>query len=181
MESKNENISRIQRVSAMFRQLFTVLIFFIPIATSMYWLLFNYLPSGLTARLPVSASQSFSFSTLFFAFLISLIPMSVAVYGAINLKELFKLYEKAIIFSEKNVSYLRRLGYTLIFWVISNFIFTVLISIVLTFNNSPGERKMVAQLDISDIGTLIIGAVVVLVSWVMSEASRLADEQIHTV
>ncbi len=69
----------------------------------------------------------------------------------------------------------------MIFWVVANFVFVVLISLVLSFNKLPGERVMVAQLGVSDIGTLIIGAVIVLVSWVMKEASRLEDEQAHTV
>jgi len=165
----------------MFRLLFAALVFFIPILTLMYWAFFNYLPVGFTTELPVVVTQALSINTLFMAFLVSLIPMSVATYGAINLKALFKLYEKAIVFSEKNVNCIRRLGYTLIFWVIANFVFVVLISIVLTFNNLPGERAIVAQFGVSDIGTLIIGAVIVLVSWVMHEASKLEDEQAHTV
>ena len=115
------------------------------------------------------------------ALLSSTIPLSVAVYGAINLRELFTLYEEAIVFSEKNVNCIRRLGYTLVLWVVANFIFVILISIVLTFNNMTGERVIVAQLGVSDVGALIIGAVIVLISWVMSEASRLEDEQAHTV
>lgn len=181
MKIENENINRIQRVSGTFRLLFTVLIFFIPIVTLMYWMLFNYLPDGLTTELPVKVSQALPLKTLLLAFLVSLIPISVAIYGAINLKELFKLYERAIIFSERNVNCFRRLGYTLISWVFANLIFVVLISIVLTFSNLPGERVMVAQFGVSDVGTLIIGAVVLLVSWVMKEASKLENEQAHTV
>jgi len=64
---------------------------------------------------------------------------------------------------------------------VANLIFVTLISIVLTFNNVPGERLVVAQLGISDVGTLIIGAVIVLVSWVMKEASKLEDEHAYTV
>jgi len=177
----NENIIRIQRVSRKFRLLFTFLMYCIPIVTLLYWLLFNYLPIGLTTELPVVVNQALPLQTLILAFIVSLIPASVAIYGAINLKELFKLYEKAIVFSEQNVKCFRRLGYTLIFWVVANLIFVMLISTVLTFNNLPGERMMVAQFRISDFGTLIIGAVVVLVSWVMNEASKLEDEQAYTV
>ncbi len=101
--------------------------------------------------------------------------------GAISLRELFKLYERAIVFSERNVNCFRRLGYTLISWVFANLIFVVLISVVLTFNNLPGERVVVAQFGSSDVVTLIIGAIVLLVSWVMEEASRLENEQAHTV
>jgi len=181
MKSENENINRIQRVSGTFRLLFTVLIFFIPVANLLYWLFFNYLPVGFTTELPVVVSQALPFKTLLLAFLVSLIPVSVAVYGAINLKELFKLYERAIVFSEQNVNYFSRLGITMISWVFANLIFVVLISVVLTFNNLPGERVMVAQFGVSDVGTLIIGAVILLVSWVMKEASKLENEQAHTV
>ncbi len=174
-------MNRIQHVSSIFRFLFTALIFFIPIITLMYWLFFNQLPAGFTIELPVITNQTLPFNTLLMALLVSMIPMSVAIYGAINLKELFKLYEEAVIFSKKNVNCIRRLGYTLILWVVANFIFVVLISGVLTFNNPPRERSIVAQLGASDIGALIIGAVIVLISWVMKEAARLKDEQIHTV
>lgn len=178
---KNENIDRIQRVSHKFRLLFSALIFCIPITILMYWLFFNHLPIGFKAELPVAVNQALPFKTLLLAFLVSLIPTSVAMYGVINLKELFKLYEKAIVFSERNVRCFRRLGYTLIYWVVANLIFVILISIVLTFNNTQGERMIVAQFGISDFGALIIGAVVVLVSWVMNEAAKLEDEQVHTV
>lgn len=178
---ENKNLNRIQRVSGNFRLLFTVLIFCIPVFTLLYWLFFNYLPVGFKTELPVAVSQTLPFKTLLLAFLVSLIPTSVAIYGIINLKELFKLYEEAVVFSKKNVKYFRSLGYILIYWVIANFVFVVLISVVLTFNNTLGKRMMVAQFGISDIGTLIIGAVIILVSWVMNEASKLEDEQVHTV
>jgi len=178
---ENNNIHRIQRVSSRFRLLFTVLTYCIPAFTLLYWLFFNHLPVGFTTHLPVEVKQALPPKTLLLAFFVSLIPASVAIYGVINLKKLFSLYEKAIVFSEQNVKHFRCLGYTLISWVFANLIFVVLISIILTFNNSPGDRVMVAQFGISDIATLIVGAIVVLVSWVMIEASKLEDEQAHTV
>ncbi len=181
METDSENINRIQRVSGTFRLLFTVLIFCIPIITLLYWLFFNVLPVGFTTDLPVVVNQTLPLKTLVLAFLISLIPAFVAIYGMINLQKLFTLYEKAIVFSGQNVKCFRHLGYALIYWVLANLVFTILISIVLTVNNSPGERMIVAQFGISDIGTLIIGAVIILVSWVMDEAAKLEDEQAHTV
>jgi len=181
METDSENINRIQRVSRTFRRLLTVLIFCVPVITLMYWLFFNFLPFGFTAELPVAINQTLPLKTLLLAFLASLIPVSVAIYGMVNLQKLFKLYEKAIVFSEQNVKCFRHLGYALIYWVFANLIFTLLISIVLTFNNAPGERMMVAQFGVSEIGTLIIGAVIILVSWVMNEAEKLEDEQAHTV
>ncbi len=178
---KNEDMSRIQRVSGKFRWLFAVLIICTPLFMLLYWLFFNYLPSGLTTGLPAPVNQSLPLVTLMLAFLVSLIPLSVAIYGLFTLKRLFTLYENAIVFSVKNVQCFRHLGYTLISWVFANMVFVTLVSIVITFNNPPGERIVIAQFGISDIATLIIGAVVVLISWVMKEASKLENEQAYTV
>jgi len=180
---ENENLIRIQRISGKFRLMFAVFLYAIPIVIFLYWLLFNYLhlPVDITTELSAVINRPLTFQTLLLGFLVSLIPASVAIYGVFNLKELFKLYEKGIIFSEQNVKYFRHLGYSLIYWVVANMVFVTLMSIVLTFNNQPGQRMAVARFDLPDIGILIIGAVVVLVSWVMNEASKLEDEQAHTV
>ncbi len=178
---ENENMHRIQRVSGIFIVLFTVFIIGIPVFTLLYWLFFNSLPAGFTTELPVSAKQTLPPATMTLAFLVSLIPASVAIYGLSTLKKLFQLYTKAIVFSEKNADCFRRLGYTLIAWVFANMIFTTLISIVISYGNPPGERMMVVGFGTSEISTLIIGAIVVLVSWVMNEATKLEDEQAYTV
>jgi hypothetical protein len=142
---------------------------------------FNHLPSGLVTDLPVVASQALSLPTLLLAFLVSLIPVSVAIFGLIALKDLFSLYEKAIFFTAENVKCFRRLGTSLISWVVANLIFVTAISAVISFNNAPGERVIVAQFGVTDIAMLLIGFVVVLVSWVMDEAVKLEDEHAYTV
>ncbi len=178
---ENENRKRIQQVSGKFGFFFSALIICIPVFTLLYWLFFNSLPKGFTTELPVLTNQTLSLSTRALAFLVSLIPASVAIYGLLTLKELFKLYQKGIVFSAENVKCFRCLGYTLISWVGANMIFILLISVVLTFNNPVGERQIVAQFGFSDLATLITGAVVILVSWVMIEASKLEDEQAYTI
>jgi len=175
------NIKRIQRVSAKFRLLFTVLSYAIPAFTLLYWLFFNSLHISFTEDLPVEALTTFPLTTLVLAFFVSLIPACVVVYGVIKLKDLFKLYEEGIVFSEQNVRCFYCLGCALICWVGAKIIFTALISIVLSFNNPVGEKMVVVELNISDLSLLIIGAVVILISWVMQEAVKLEDEQAYLV
>jgi hypothetical protein len=139
------------------------------------------LPGELTKELPVKITQALPFSTLLLAFIVSMIPGSVAVYAVFNLRKLFGLYEDGVIFSEENVRCFRNLGYALVIWVASILIFRPLSSIVLTLNNTVGERQLVIGIGSSDLTTLLTGLVVVLISWVMNEASKLEDEQAHTV
>lgn len=177
----NENLIRIQSVSSKFSALFSFLIICTPVSIFLFWLFFNSLPTGFKGDLPVSTSNSLSHLTLALAFLVCMIPGSVTVYALITLKELFKLYEKAVVFSSRNVNCFRRLGYTLVFWVIAKMISTSLLSIVLSFNNPPGERQLVVQIGSTDIATLVFGAIVLVISWVMNEACKLNDEQAYTV
>jgi hypothetical protein len=178
----SKNISRIQRVSGTFQAIFTVLFFSVPLVNLVYWTLFNHLPVGLTEQLlPVSINRPLSVATLAIAVIVSFIPIFVALFGIVNLKKLFALYEKEIIFSNQNAVYILRFGYSLIAWVVANIVFIALISIVLTFNGSSDDRMVVFQFSAQDFAMLIIATVVVLISWVMKEATVLNDEQKYTV
>ena len=181
MRNNDTNMYRIQHSSSKFRMLLSNLIILVPVATLLYWLFFNSLPVGFKSELPVAVKSELPPITLLLGLLVSLIPLSPALYGAVSLRRLFGLYEKGIVFSEQNVNCFRHIGYALLFSVAANFVFTFLISIVLSFANPPGERLMVARFGSSDIGTLLIGAVVLLVSWVMKEAVAIEDERAHTV
>lgn len=174
-------ITRIQWTSKRFRRLFTALIFFIPFLDLMFWLSFNHLNEGFLAGLPATANQDLSQRSLALGFLVSLIPVTVAVYGMVTLSRLFQLYENAIVFTSDNVRLFRKLGYVIIAWVAANLLFTPLISAVITHGNPVGQRMLTVGINFSDLSVLIMGAIVVLISWVMNEGRKLEDEQMHTV
>ena len=177
----DDGMGHIKRTSRRYGQLLTALIVAVPALDLAFWASFNHLPEGFLADLPVSPTQPLSALSLSLAFLVSLIPLGVALYGLFTLRALFKLYEKAVIFSAENVKCYRRLGYAFIAWVIANALFAPLISLVITFNNPPGQRALVAQFGIMDATNLIIGAVILLISWVMNEGRKLEDDQAYTV
>ncbi len=174
-------MEHLQRASRRFRILLWIFIVGVPLLNLLYWASFNHLPDGLLADLPAAAIQPLSGLSLSLAFVVSLLPVGVALYGLITLEALFKLYQKGIVFSQQNVRLFRRLGFVLLTWVAANALFTPLISVVITFNNPPGSRELVAQFGVLDLSTLVIGAVVLLLSWVMNEGHKLEDEQAHTI
>lgn len=173
-------VERIQRLSKRLRVMFVVMMFGVPLLDAGYWLFFNHLPQSLMA-LPFAVSQPPSFLIRTLAFLVSLLPVGIATYGVYTLARLFALYQEAVIFTTENVKLFRRLGYTLLLWVIARLVYLPLLSLVLTFNNPPGERTMVAGFYLLDITALVTGAVVLLIAWVMEEGRRLEDEQAHTI
>ena len=178
---ENENLTRIQNVSGKFNALFSFLIICTPLSIFLFWLFFNSIPTSFKGELPVNTNDALPLLSLSLAFLVCMIPGSVTVYALLTLKALFKLYENAVVFSTANVKCFRRLGYALIIWVLAKMVSTSLLSIVLSFNNPPGERQLVVQFGSTDIATLVIGAIVLVISWVMNEACKLNDEQAYTV
>lgn len=170
----------IQRISSRFSILFRWMAIATPLLTLLYWVFFNHLPEGMQPLTPYPTA-TIVWQTATLAFLISLLPGSVAIAGLLTLTRLFRLYEKAIYFTHENVRLFRRLGILLMLWVVANLLYTTLLSVVMTINNSAGERMVVASFDYSDLAILLIGAVVILISWIMEEGRKLEEEQAHTV
>lgn len=176
----NLNMSRIQRVSGKFRLLLTILIILVPVLTFISWMSFNSLPAGFKSGLPVKVTSDLPLIKLILGFLISLIPVSAALYGALNLKRLFSLYEKGIVFTENNVTCFRHIGYAVLFSVPASIVDTMLISLMLNYEKPFGSRVYL-QFGSTDMVFLMMGSVILLISWVMKEAALLEDEHAHTV
>ncbi len=176
-----ENLHRIRRISGTFRQLFSLLIVAVPILSIIFWLFFNQLPQGFKTDLPVLVNQNLPLSTLLLAIVVSAIPTGIIVYAFIKLRKLFSLYQQGVIFSVANADCYQSLAYALIYWAFSKLAFVPLISIVLSLNNPPGQKSLVVSIGSADLGNILIGAIVLLISWVMHEASVMEEERSFTV
>ncbi|WP_020590964.1 DUF2975 domain-containing protein [Kiloniella laminariae] len=175
------SLDRIGGASRKYRFLFTLLLVLIPLLDLAYWGFFNHLPEGFHDDLPVAITGELTALPLLLAFVASLLPLSVTLYGLFILRKLFGLYEQGIIFAEENVRCFQKLGYCFIASVAAGFLFTPLASVALTFNNLPGQRELVLDLRSDDLLALIVGGIILLISWVMEEGQKLEDEQRHTV
>lgn len=176
-----QNLQRIRRISGTFQQLFSVLILAVPIANIIFWLSFNHLPQGFKSDLPVLVSQNLPLSTLLLAILVSAIPIGIILYAFIKLRNLFSLYQQGVIFNMANADCYRSLAYALIYWAFSKLAFIPLLSLVLTMNNPPGQKSLVVSIGSADLANILIGAIVLLISWVMHEASVMEEEHSFTV
>lgn len=177
---ENQDLQRIQRVSHRFRLLFTTLVVILPIVTLVYWLGFNQFPQEFIP-LPVRAETELSLHARLLGFVFSMLPVGVVIAAMHILARLFSLYEKGIVFSTMTVKYFRQLGYVLMMWVLASLLYLPMLSHVVTSANPLGHRMIVAQLGLSDFTILAMGAIVLLISWVMDEARKLEEEQAHTV
>ncbi|GAA3916967.1 DUF2975 domain-containing protein [Litoribacillus peritrichatus] len=125
--------------------------------------------------------QPLSITSRVLAAIANLLISGVAMYAIYILIRLFKNYEQGKIFSLENVSYYQKLGYSLFYWVLGNVIYGGVISVILSFNNLPGERYLELTFQGVDALTIMLGFLVLIISRVMKEGQIIADENRHTI
>ncbi|WP_234393721.1 DUF2975 domain-containing protein, partial [Fangia hongkongensis] len=126
-------------------------------------------------------TDSITLVTKLLAFISSMLPAGVVMYGLRQLIVLFRSYEKGDIFTLKNTRCYQALGYTLFAWVIAGVIYSGLISVILSYHNPTGERVLSLTLSGIDIVALITGFVIILISRVMRIAQVVSEEQELTI
>ena len=93
---------------------------------------------------------------------------------------MFISYEQQEIFTVENVRRLKKFGYALFGWVIGGWIYDALLSLV--FSMQAGQPAMIHIIfRSSDVTTIIVGSIIILISWVMNEAYKIAEEQAQTI
>lgn len=182
-------MEKIQAHSRQVRRVLQGLYLLAPLLTLYYWLSVNtgldYLfRTGIieTEFDPmIFANQSLSPSTRLLAFLASMLPCGILMYALKQLIHLFKHYEKREIFTISTATHYQRLGYVFFYWAAGSLLYSGLISVILSFNNPPGERVLSLTFTGINVLTILCGFMVLIISWVMKEAQTIADEHRHTV
>lgn len=181
-------MNKIQQVSRAFRLLFQICFVILPFLIIYAWIhpeqpiilfnhmfVFDFIPREYTLNQPISNISKI------IGFLISLIPLSAQLLNLYFLIQLFRLYEKGIIFSLANVKYLSYIGYALLSIEIINPIYQALISIAMTWSNPPGHRMISISLSGINIAMVLVAILIILISWIMAEGYRLQEEQKLTI
>lgn len=178
-----QNVHTIALASCRLRRFCRVMIFILPIMCGLFWGFFNqlYSPSSFFPTsmipLPVPVDGDLSGLVRLLACLTAMIPLSVLIFGLYKLRELFGYYEKGCIFSGRTVSCFRSLGRALILWVVCDVATTPLLGLVLTMEQPPGRHVLVLGLFPADFIAAFVGAVIMLIAWVMDEARLLYEDQ----
>ncbi|MGF1689308.1 DUF2975 domain-containing protein [Photobacterium japonica] len=180
-------MSTIQQKCHRIRLLFQAIFVLVPIMVCYYWATVNTAygaPLTLIAFTETIADYThmpLSTTTRFFAALGSLLLCSIIMYALTVLIRLFRNYEHNDIFTLDNALSYQKLGKSVFYWVGGSIVYSTYISVVLSFNNPPGERLVVVGFNGVDAATVLLGFIILIIAWVMKEGYRLADEQRHTI
>lgn len=193
-------MSKIKIVSRWLKSILYLIIAFIALFSVSYWFIIEQivvekgmLSEGLYfnmlySPLDVSDLQKFGISKILlspmskmYGFFVMMIPVSAIFFSLYQGIRLFSLYEKGKIFSKENVERYKKLGYAMFAWVGANVIYTPLMTFAITHGNISGQRFIALKVSLSDIATILVGGGILLISWVMQEGLKIADDQSHTI
>jgi len=113
--------------------------------------------------------------------LVSLVPLSVSIFGMVQVWCLFGEYARGHIFTALASMRLRRLAWSLIGTAVAQIFARTAIGLVLTFNNPPGKKMLILNVSSNDYGFVLFGVLMLGIAWVMVEATRLAQENAEFV
>lgn len=173
-------MKKINKVSYKFSFLFKLFLVLYPILGILSW--YGVMDFFAIVKLPLNVDiNALRPSLKIYACLVDMIPTFFVVASFYYLSKLFKLYSKNIIFSPQNVLYIRKIGYMFILRFIASFIVQPVLSIILTCDAPIGNRLAVISFDNHDLSTIVIGGIIILVSWIMDEGRKLEEDRTLTI
>lgn len=176
-----QNLVRIQRMSRVFRWLFTILLIATPVLTVAFWANFNDLSEGFREDVFLSPDEKISTLQMALATLVNMVPVGAGMFVIWTFRRLFSFYEQGKIFTLHNVACYRKIGYGTLVYAFSELLYNSALSVILTSHRPEGQRELHITIGTVDLTTVMVGVMVLCISWVMKEAAAMEEERLYTV
>ncbi|GAO97677.1 hypothetical protein Cva_00313 [Caedimonas varicaedens] len=191
-------MDRIQKVSSYLLIIFNVLLIALPLLIILQWIFIETKITDVgsvinffgTFERTIQTPEGFvNLSTIHWTPPLKILGLSSDILGLLPLllslfvlKSIFRNYQQGEIFSTANATHYRSLGWlffldALLIKSLSN----TLLVLAVTFTNPPGHRYLTVSFGTPNMKPLFCGILVIVISWVMLEASKLQDEQKFTI
>ena len=173
------DLEKIRRASNVLQKLILTLIPALPVGIVLTWMFLDLEALDIHFTLdevgPLTATERWLAASL------NLLPLAVTLYALFNLQKLFGLYATGQVFTSETVRCFRNMGWALIIMMPVNILFHSALSVLLSFDHPAGERMLAVSLSSNHLGMAIVGTVIVIISWVMAEATRIAQENAEII
>lgn len=91
--------------------------------------------------------------------------------------KLFSYYQQGIIFTIASISCFKNIGKTLLFWIVLNIFYPVLVSLFIRFTGFSDKLAIYLNIGSVEILYLVSGLVIYVMAWIMAMAIELKQEQ----
>ena len=176
------DLARIRRLSRKMEYFTSILLLATPLLLAFIWLyLDSWIPMLADLTPEAIRLEALTPWTRLLGFLISMIPAAVMMYGLLQMRALFKQYQRGQIFTGQALLRLRKFAWTLLLSSALKPLIGAVLSVLLSLSNPPGQRMLVLTLSSNDIAMLFISGVFIVIAWIMAEGVRLADDNAQIV
>ncbi len=188
-------MDRIQKVSSYLLIIFNILLVGLPVFEVVQWLFIDWGPiqkivaDGMLLKPLETPEGVVNLGTRQWDDLSKTIGLMAATLGLLPLflsmfvlKSIFRNYQKGEIFTSCNARSYKRLGWLFFLdALLAKPLSDMLMVLAVTFSNPPGHRYITLGFGTPNLEALFCGVLVIVISWVMLEASKLQDEQKFTI
>ncbi|MBX3487195.1 MAG: DUF2975 domain-containing protein [Candidatus Paracaedibacteraceae bacterium] len=127
-------------------------------------------------------SVNWSPTSLLIGFLADAIGLILFMISLILLRKIFRTYSKSEIFSQHNAALYKKLGWLfLIDAFLAHPLSESLMILATTLNNQSGHRYLSLSFGTPNLEQIFYGTIVIIISWIMQEASKINDDQKLTI
>jgi hypothetical protein len=109
------------------------------------------------------------------------ISYGLVVWAILCLLKLLKHYQKGELFSLETFSLFRKISKIALIYTVYDFLSSIVMSLISTMHNAPGERMLSVQFSSGDIKNIFVVACFFMITSLMYEGCKLKEEQNLTV
>lgn len=93
------------------------------------------------------------------------------------LLRLFTCYQRGEIFTTKTIHCLKMLGKTLLFWVVLNICYPVIVTLFIRFTGLSDSLPIILNFGSTELKYLLIGGIIYVIAWIMHEGVLIKEQQ----
>ena len=181
-DAGGEKLARVRRISRIMRTLCGLAMAAIPCVLALLWVRFDVWIAADPTLLPFGPLPNpMPGASLLAGFAISLLPAGLTIFALEQLRRLFGRYAQGVIFAAGNSRHLRRFALSVIGLALLQPLTIALLSVALSWGNPPGQRMLTLSVGTPEVSMLFVGAVFLVIAWIMELGRELAEEQAQIV
>ena len=171
-----QNISKVKKLSVIMQFFCTALMLLLPLLIIWIWVDFKNYAHTLSRPNVLIDLQYIHTNQIIIAATLQLMSLAVLVYGLWHLRSLFKLFHNAVFFTREAINHLNKFTLALFISALLKPIVKMLLSVLLTWGNPPGQKALLVELGSSEISMIFISGILLTITWIMREGQQLEHE-----
>ena len=174
--ARQTRLRRIRLCSLVLARCFVALAVVLTIAVLSYWLAAPSASIAMDANIPQEWLNDIGLGRRLAGFAISFVPLACLIFALMAARRAFRAFATGQFFGQNAIRSLRYFGLGLLASAMLRPVSWAALSVLLSLDAPAGQHRLTLGLDSDTLLALLTAGIVAVMTWVISEASALADE-----